>query len=31
VKFKAVSPNKGFRYFCLIHSPFMDGRVVVET
>jgi plastocyanin len=31
VKFTAVSPNKGFRYFCLIHSPFMDGRVVVQT
>ncbi len=29
VTFAAFSPNRGFRYICLIHGPFMSGRVVV--
>jgi plastocyanin len=29
VTFASTSPGKGFRYFCLIHGPFMSGRVVV--
>lgn len=30
VKFKKTSNRKGFRYLCLIHGPFMDGRVQVK-
>jgi plastocyanin len=29
VKFAAVSPNKGFKYMCLIHGGFMHGFVKV--
>lgn len=29
VRFTSDSSGKGFRYFCLLHSPFMDGRVKV--
>jgi plastocyanin len=30
VEFGAVSPDKGFKYMCLIHGGFMSGRVKVE-
>ena len=30
VRFNAVSGRRGFRYFCLVHGPFMDGRVRVR-
>ena len=29
VEFRAISPNKGFKYLCLIHGGFMSGRVKV--
>lgn len=29
LKFPKASPDKGFKYFCLIHSPFMGGKVIV--
>ena len=30
LKFKKTSNKKGFRYICMIHGGFMDGRVVVK-
>lgn len=30
VKFSKVSPDKGFKYLCLVHGPFMSGRVIVK-
>lgn len=30
VKFPTTSNRKGFRYICLIHGPFMNGRVRVR-
>ena len=30
VTFGAVSPDRGFRYMCLVHGGFMSGRVVVQ-
>jgi len=30
LKFGAASPEKGFKYFCTFHGPFMGGRVIVN-
>lgn len=30
VRFRETSSDKGFRYLCTIHGPFMSGRVIVR-
>lgn len=30
VEFKSLSPDKGFKYICLVHGGFQSGRVVVS-
>jgi plastocyanin len=30
LRFRKRSPKKGFKYMCMIHGGFMDGRVVVK-